>query len=152
MMDRRRAFSSVVEKCMSSSNGEQYGNGGAFMKIGRNGRLLIYLVAIFFSSAVWTAAVFAAETGDLDEAVVQAYLEKKVVADPGSCLVENMKLEIIGIGDLMPGRQAEVFYKFEYLLRCNRSKDTKSGQGVLKAVRLRDGNWIDRETVTVISK
>ena len=94
----------------------------------------------------------AAESGDLDEASVQAYLEKKVAADPGSCLVENMKLEIIGIGDLVPGHQAEVFYKFEYMLRCNRGKDTKSGQGVLKAVRLRDGNWIDRETLAIISK
>ena len=101
---------------------------------------------------MWVAVVFAAETGDLDEATVQAYLEKKVAADPGSCLVENMKLDIIGIGDLVPSHQAEVFYQFDYMLRCNRSKDTKSEQGVLKAVRLRDGNWIDREAVTVISK
>ena len=118
----------------------------------KSSHLLIYLFAIFYSSAVWVTAVPAAETGDLDEAVVQAYLEKKAAADPGSCLVENMKLEIIGICDLIPGHQAEVFYKFEYMLRCNRSKDTKSGQGVLKAVRLRDGNWIDREAVTFISK
>ena len=122
------------------------------MKTGKSGRLLIYLFVIVLGSAVWVTVTAAAESGDLDEAAVQAYLEKKVVADPGSCLVENMKLEIVGIGDLMPGHQAEVFYKFEYLLRCNRSKDTKSGQGVLKAIRLRDGNWIDRETVTVISK
>ena len=122
------------------------------MRTGKISRLLIYLFAIFFSLAVWVAVVFAAETGDLDETAVQAYLEKKVAADPGSCLVENMKLEIIGIGDLVPGHQAEVFYKFEFLLRCNRSKDTKSGQGVLRAIRLRDGNWIDRETMTVISK
>ena len=94
----------------------------------------------------------AADSADLDEASIKAYLEKKVAADPGSCLVENMKLEIIGIADLVPGQQAEVFYNFEYLLRCNRGKDTKSGQGVLKAVRLRDGNWIDRETVAIISK
>jgi hypothetical protein len=94
----------------------------------------------------------AADSADLDEASVKAYLEKKVAADPGSCLVENMKLEIIGIADLVPGQQAEVFYNFEYLLRCNRGKDTKSGQGILKAVRLRDGNWIDRETVAIISK
>ena len=122
------------------------------MKTGKSGRLLIYLFVIVLGSAVWVTVTAAAESGDLDEAAVQAYLEKKVVADPGSCLVENMKLEIVGIGDLMPGHQAEVFYKFEYLLRCNRSKDTKSGQGVLKAVRLRDGNWIDRETVAIISK
>lgn len=89
---------------------------------------------------------------DLDQAAVQAYLEKKVAADPGSCLVENMKLDIIGIADLILGQQAEVFYTYEYLLRCNRGKDTKSGQGALQAVRLRDGSWIDRETVAVIAK
>ena len=122
------------------------------MKIGKNGRLLIYLFTIVLSSAVWVTVTAAAESGDLDEASVQAYLEKKVAEDPGSCLVENMKLEIIGIGDLVPGHQAEVFYKFEYILRCNRGKDSKSGQGVLKAIRLRDGNWIDRETVAIISK
>ena len=94
----------------------------------------------------------ASEPGDLDEASVQAYLEKIVPADSGSCLVENMKMEIIGIGDLVPGHQAEVFYKFEYMLRCNRGKDTKSGQGVLKAVRLRNGNWIDRENFALIKK
>ena len=122
------------------------------MKTGKSGRLLIYLFVIVLSSAVWVTVTAAAETDDLDESSAQAYLEKKVAADPGSCLVENMKLEIIGIGDLVPGHQAEVFYKFEFLLRCNRSKDTKSGQGVLRAIRLRDGNWIDRETMTVISK
>lgn len=122
------------------------------MKTGKSGRLLIYLFAIFFCSALWVTSTTAAETGELDEASVQAYLEKKVAADPGSCLVENMELEIIGIGDLVPGHQAEVFYKFGYMLRCNRSKDTKSGQGVLKAIRLRDGNWIDRETLAIISK
>jgi hypothetical protein len=152
MMDRRLAFSSVVVNCMSSSIAPQSKNGGLFMKTVKNGRLLIYLLVIFLTSAVCVAAVCAAETGDLDEAAVQAYLEKKVAADPGSCLVENMKLDIIGIADLIPERQAEVFYSFEYMLRCNRSKDTKSGQGVLKAARLRDGNWIDRETVTVISE
>ncbi len=122
------------------------------MKTGKSGRLLIYLFAIVLSSAVWVTVTAAAETDDLDESSAQAYLEKKVAADPGSCLVENMKLEIIGIGDLVPGHQAEVFYKFEYMLRCNRGKDSKSGQGVLKATRLRDGNWIDRETLAIISK
>ena len=29
---------------------------------------------------------------------------------------------------------------------------TESGQGVLKAVRLRDGRWVDRETGAVITK
>jgi len=137
---------------MSSSIGLQFINGGVVMKTRKSGRLLIYLFVIVLSSAVWVTATAAAESGELDEAAVQVYLEKKVAADPGSCLVENMKLEIIGIGDLVPGHQAEVFYKFEYILRCNRGKDSKSGQGVLKAIRLRDGNWIDRETVAIISK
>jgi len=75
-----------------------------------------------------------------------------VTGDPGSCLVETVKLEIIGIADLVPGQQAEVFYSFEYMLRCNRSKDTKSGQGVLKAVRLRSGSWIDREKTAIIAQ
>ena len=122
------------------------------MRTNKNGRLLIYLFAIVLSSAVCVTVTAAAETDDLDESSAQAYLEKKVAVDPGSCLVENMKLEIIGIGDLVPGHQAEVFYKFDYMLRCNRSKDAKSGQGVLKAIRLRDGNWIDRETLAIISK
>jgi len=137
---------------MSSSIRPQSKNGGVEMKTGKNGRLLIYLFAIVLSSAVWVTVTTAAESGDLDETAVQAFLEKKVAADPGSCLVGNMKLEIIGIGDLVPGHQAEVFYKFEYILRCNRGKNTKSGQGVLKAIRLRDGDWIDRETVAIISK
>jgi hypothetical protein len=37
-------------------------------------------------------------------------------------------------------------------LRCNRGSESKSGQGILRAARLRDGNWIDRETLGVISK
>jgi hypothetical protein len=137
---------------MSSSIGLQFINGSVVMKTRKSGRLLIYLFVIVLSSAVWVTATAAAESGELDEAAVQVYLEKKVAADPGSCLAENMKLEIIGIGDLVPDHQAEVFYKFEYTLRCNRGKDSKSGQGVLKAIRLRDGNWIDRETVAIISK
>lgn len=122
------------------------------MKTRKKVRLLINLFVIVLSSAILVPLTIAADSADLDEASVKAYLEKKVAADPGSCLVENMKLEIIGIADLVPGQQAEVFYNFEYLLRCNRGKDTKSGQGILKAVRLRDGNWIDRETVAIISK
>ena len=122
------------------------------MKIRKIDRFLICLFVILLSSAVWVSVTVAADSADLDEASIKAYLEKKVAADPGSCLVENMKLEIIGIADLVPGQQAEVFYNFEYLLRCNRGKDPKSGQGLLKAVRLRDGNWIDRETVAIISK
>ena len=110
------------------------------------------MFAIVASSAVWVTTTAAAESGVLDETAVKSYLEKKVAADPGSCLVEDMKMEIIGIADLVPEHQAEVFYKFEYTLRFNRSKDSKSEQGVLKAVRLRDGNWIDRETVAIISK
>lgn len=122
------------------------------MKAKKRGRFLIFLLAIVIGSAVWGTVTIAAESADLDEATVKSYLEKKVAGDPGSCLVESTKLEIIGIADLVPRQQAEVFYNFEYLLRCNRSKETKGGQGVLKAVRLRDGNWIDRETVAIISK
>ena len=93
-----------------------------------------------------------AETSGLDETLVTAYLEKKAPGDTGSCLTENMKLQIIGISDVVPGQQAEVFYTFEYKLRCNRSSESKSGQGVLRAARLRDGTWIDRETFTLIKK
>ncbi len=122
------------------------------MKITQTGFLLIYLLLFMLGSGMCVTAALAAESSALDESAIQSYLEKKVAADPGSCLVEDMKMEIIGIADLVPEHQAEVFYKFEYTLRCNRSKDSKSGQGVLKAVRLRDGNWLDREAVAIISK
>ena len=137
---------------MSLFISSQTKDGGVVMKTREKVCLLIYFFAIALSSTIWVPLTIAADSADLDEASAKAYLEKKVAADPGSCLVENMKLEIIGISDLVPGQQAEVFYNFEYLLRCNRGKDTKSGQGVLKAVRLRDGNWIDRDTVAIISK
>jgi len=122
------------------------------MKTTKKTRLHIYLFAIVIVSIVWVMVAAAADPAELDEASIQAYLEKKEIADSGSCLVENQKVEIIGIADVIPDHQAEVFYKYEYMLRCNRSKDSKSGQGVLKAVRLRDGNWIDRETLAKISK
>ena len=122
------------------------------MKANNRALSFIRLLAIVLISAVWVSAPATAASADLDEALIKAYLEKKVAGDPGSCLVENTKLEIIGIADLVPQQQAEVFYNFEYMLRCNRGKETKSGQGVLKAVRLRDGSWMDRETVTIISK
>ena len=93
-----------------------------------------------------------AETSGLDETLVTAYLEKKAPGDTGSCLTEGMKLKIIGISDVVPGQQAEVFYTFEYKLRCNRGSESKSGQGVLHAARLRDGSWIDRETFALITK
>jgi hypothetical protein len=121
------------------------------MKNTKKTRLHIYLLAIVLISIAWVT-VAAADPAELDEASIQAYLEKKAIADSGSCLVENQKVEIVGIADLVPDHQTEVFYKYEYMLRCNRSKDAKSGQGVLKAVRLRDGNWIDRETLAEISK
>ena len=114
--------------------------------------LFIYLCAIVLGSMLVSVATTAAESTELNEAAVKAYLEKMVTGDPGSCLVENMSVDIIGIGDLVPGQQAEVFYKYVYKLRCNRSKDEKSGQGVLKAVRLRNGEWFDREAFTIISK
>lgn len=117
------------------------------------------IFAVVFSIAVviFLPVLAAAETSSVestgpDEALVKAYLEKKAPGDTGSCLTENMKMEIVGISDVMPGHQAEVFYKFEYKLRCNRGSESKSGQGILRAGRLRDGNWIDRETFVLISK
>ncbi len=122
------------------------------MKNAKKTRLHIYLFAIVLISTAWVTLAGAADPAELDEASIQAYLEKKAITDPGSCLVENQKVEIIGIADLVPDHQTEAFYKYEYVLRCNRSKDAKSGQGILKAVRLRDGKWIDRETLAKISK
>ena len=122
------------------------------MKAKNNGLSFILLLAIVFNLAVWVTAPATAQSADLDETTIKAYLEKKVVGDPGSCLVDSTKLNIFGIADIVPGQQVEVFYDFEYLLKCNRGKETKNGQGILKAVRLRDGNWIDRETVAIISK
>ena len=115
-------------------------------------RLMVVLSAFFLWSTIYPVETAVAGSEDLDQASVQAYLEKEIGKDTGSCLVDNMKLDIIGIADIVPGHQAEVFYDYEFVLRCNRGKDTKTGQGVLKAVRLRDGNWIDRETVAIISK
>ena len=115
-------------------------------------RLMVVLSAFFLLSTIYPVETAVAGSEDLDQVSVQAYLEKEIGKDTGSCLVDNMKLDIIGIADIVPGHQAEVFYDYEFVLRCNRGKDTKTGQGVLKAVRLRDGNWIDRETVAIISK
>jgi hypothetical protein len=38
------------------------------------------------------------------------------------------------------------------MLSLQSQQGRQSGQGVLKAVRLRDGKWIDRETLAQISK
>lgn len=113
---------------------------------------MFLLIAVGSSPMLLPAQTAGAESGDLDEALAKAYLEKKAPGDTGSCLVENMKMNIIGISDVVPGHQAEVFYRFDYKLRCNRGSESKSGQGILRAARLRDGNWIDRETLGVISK
>jgi len=94
----------------------------------------------------------AAEPDALSEAAVKAYLEKNAVGDSGSCLVDDLKVEIIGISDVVPGHQTEVYYKSSYTLRCNRGNHSKEGQGVLRAGRLRDGSWIDRETWGIIGK
>lgn len=122
------------------------------MRAKNNRRYIVYLLAILFGLAVWVTVTAAADSTDLDEATIKAYLEKKVTADPGPCLVENIKLNIIGIADLVPGQQTEVFYNYEYRLRCNQGSENKKGKGVLNAVRLRDGKWMDRETVGMISK
>jgi hypothetical protein len=131
---------------------EFFSIGGFAMKNTKKTRYHIYLFAIVIISTAWVTVAAAADPAELDEASIQAYLEKKAISDPGSCLVENQKVEIVGIADVVPDHQTEVFYKYEYLLRCDCSKDAKSGQGVLKAVRLRDGKWIDRETLAQISK
>ena len=122
------------------------------MKTNYSRRFFKYLLASILCSTISVSMAVASEPSSLDEAAVKTYLEKKTVADPGSCLVENTTMKIIGIADLVPGQQAEVYYDFEYSLRCNRSRETKKGQGVLKAARLRSGQWIDRETAAIISK
>ena len=122
------------------------------MNAKNNRRYFVFLLVIVLGSAVWATVTAAADSTDLDEATIKAYLEKKVTADPGPCLVENIKLNIIGIADLVQGQQTEVFYNYEYRLRCNQGSENKKGQGVLEAVRLRDGKWMDRETVSMISK
>ena len=110
------------------------------------------MVAMVLCPPLLAAETPSAESAGPDEAKVKAYLEKMAPGDTGSCLVENMNMQIFGISDLVPGHQAEVFYKFEYELRCNRGSESKTGQGVLRAARLRDGNWIDRETFALIAK
>jgi hypothetical protein len=113
---------------------------------------VVVFIAIIFSPPFLPAETSSAESTGPDEALVTAYLEKKAPGDTGSCMTENMKMQIIGISDVVPGHQAEVFYTFEYKLRCNRGSESKSGQGVLRAARLRDGTWIDRETFALINK
>ncbi|MCB2148469.1 MAG: hypothetical protein KQI81_18470 [Deltaproteobacteria bacterium] len=120
-------------------------------------KMLTVLSIVAMVAMVFCPPLSAAETPSVgpagpDEAVIKAYLEKKEPGDTGSCLVENMKMQIVGISDVVPGHQAEVFYKFEYKLRCNRGSESKTGQGVLRASRLRDGNWIDRETFALIAR
>ena len=122
------------------------------MKAKNHRSYLVCVLVVLLGSAFWATAAAAADSTGLDEATIRAYLEQKAVGDPGSCLVENTKLDIIGIADPVPGQQTEVYYTFEYKLRCNRGSETKQGQGVLKAIRLRDGKWMDRETVGIISK
>lgn len=109
--------------------------------------ILVLIAIVFFPPLTNTGS---AEPGDLDEAVAIAYLEKKTPGNTGPCLVENIKIVISGISDIVPGHQSEVFYSYEYRLRCNIGWESKSGQGVLRAARLRNGDWIDRETFTLI--
>lgn len=120
-------------------------------------KMLTVLSIVAMVATVFCLPLSAAETPGVastgpDEATVKTYLEKKVPGDTGSCLLDNIKIQIIGISDVVPGHQAEVFYKFEYKLRCNRGSESKDGQGVLSVFRLRDGNWIDRETFALIAK
>ena len=109
---------------------------------------IIVLIAVLFFSPLADAG--SSEPAGLDEAVAKTYLEKRVPGDTGSCLVENIKIAVSGISDITPGHQSEVFYSYEYRLRCNIGWESKSGQGVLRAARLRNGDWIDRETFALI--
>ncbi len=93
-----------------------------------------------------------ADQAQLTEIEIESYLKKKSLGDTGMCLVDGFKLEIIGISDLIPGQQVEVFYKFEYQLRCNNSRKKKDGRLILSAARLRNGDWIDRDNFKVIQK
>ena len=102
---------------------------------------IVAIVAMVLCLPLLAAETPSAESAGPDEAKVKAYLEKMVPGDTGSCLVENMNMQIVGISDLV-----------EYKLRCNRGSESKSGQGVLRAARLRDGNWIDREIFALIAK
>jgi hypothetical protein len=113
---------------------------------------LVVVIAIFSLPVNLLADTTNAESTGLDEALVTTYLEKKAPGDTGACLVEGMKMNIVGISDVVPGHQAEVFYTFEYQLRCNRGSESKSGRGLLRAARLRDGHWIDRDSFAVIAK
>lgn len=113
--------------------------------------VMVILLGILISSLVNTRAA-TAEHGGLNEGIVKAYLEKAVVEDGENCQAERLKLDIIGISDLIPGQQIEVFYKFKYLLKCTDSTKEKTGQGILRAERLRDGNWIDRDRFKIIPK
>lgn len=113
---------------------------------------VVVSIAIIFPAPFLPAETDSVESTGPDEALGTAYLEKKAPGDTGSCLTENMQVQIIGISDVVPGHQAEVFYSFEYKLRSNRGSGSKSGQGVLRAARLRDGNWIDRENFALIKK
>lgn len=87
---------------------------------------------------------------DLSEERVTAYLKKAVVGDTGMCLVDKADITLIGITDLVPGAQAEVFYTYTYELRCQNGRRSDKGQGVLQAARLRSGKWIDRKTFAMI--
>ncbi len=111
---------------------------------------LLVLSVIVFCPIAQPPAATAAEPGELSESSITSYLEKKSVGDTGSCLVDKAVIEIKGISDLIPGHQTEVFYTYQYTLRCNRGTESKDGQGVLRAARLRNGNWIDRETFAII--
>jgi hypothetical protein len=102
---------------------------------------IVAIVAMVLCLPLLAAETPSAESAGPDEAKVKAYPEKMAPGDTGSCLVENMNMQIVGISDLV-----------EYKLRCNRGSESKSGQGVLRAARLRDGNWIDREIFALIAK
>ncbi len=111
---------------------------------------LVITMAVMTAAVVFNLGTTEAGQGDLSEKEIQTFLEKTAVGDPGNCLVDAMALEIVGISDVIPGNQIEVFYAYEYQLRCNQGRKSDKGKGVLRAARLRNGSWIDRKTFAII--
>lgn len=111
---------------------------------------LVITMVVMTAAVVFNLGITEAGQGGLSEKEIQTYLEKTAVGESGSCLVHTMSLEIVGISDVVPGHQIEVFYSYEYQLRCNQGRKSDKGKGVLRAARLRNGSWIDRKTFAII--
>ncbi len=107
---------------------------------------------LFSSLTIFDVGTIRAETVELTDKAIESYLKKNALGDTGNCLVDSLKLNIMGISDVVPGHQVEVFYRFEYRLRCSTSTKKKDGGGILRGARLRNGNWIDRDNFKLIPK